>query len=309
MDQIKAALFGLSVGDALGVPVEFRDRAGLRNRPITDMTGYGTHNQPPGTWSDDSSMAFCLAEALTTGFDLKLIASHFIDWRYNNFWTPHGVVFDIGNTTDQAIYRLKQGVAPTLAGGFFEDDNGNGSLMRILPLLFYHKDKTNEERFELTKAVSSITHGHMCSVIACFYYLEFARLVLLQKDKLEIYRSLQETLPAFLKGLQINPDEIAKFKRLLHDDIHFVGESSIHSSGYVLSTLEASIWCILTTDNYSDAVLKSVNLGSDTDTTGAVTGGLAGLIYGLEGIPSNWIDGLARRKDINDLAERLSLVF
>ncbi len=306
MDPIKAALFGLSVGDALGVPVEFREREGLRNRPVTDMMGYGTHNQPPGTWSDDSSLAFCLAEALATGFDLSLIASNFMDWRYKNFWTPHGVVFDIGISTQEAIYRLKQGVTPILAGGFYEDENGNGSLMRILPLLFYHKDKTIDERFELTKAVSSITHGHMRSVVACFYYLEFARMILLQKDKLEIYRSLQETLPAFLKEMHIHPNEIIKFKRLLQEDIYFMGESSIHSSGYVLHTLEASIWCILTTDNYSDAVLKAVNLGSDTDTTGAVTGGLAGLIYGLEGIPSKWIDQLARRRDIDALAEKLT---
>lgn len=285
MNQIKAALFGMAVGDALGVPVEFRDREVLRNRPVTDMVGHGSHNQLPGTWSDDSSLAFCLAEALTTGFDVNTIAGYFMDWRYKNFWTPRGFVFDIGNGTHMAIHRLKAGVEPPLAGGFFEDDNGNGSLMRILPLVFYYKDKPIEERFELTKAVSSITHGHIRSIIACFYYLEFARLLLLQKDKMEIYTSLYETLPDFLKGLRISSEEIDKFKRLFKEDIYYLGASNIHSSGYVLHTLEASIWCILTTDNYSDAVLKAVNLGSDTDTTGAVTGGLAGLMYGLEGIP------------------------
>lgn len=309
MNQIKAALFGLAVGDALGVPVEFRSRDGLRNNPVTDMIGHGTHNQLPGTWSDDSSLVFCLAEALTTGFDVALIASHFIDWRYKNFWTPRGHVFDIGNGTHMAIHRLKAGVEPTLAGGFFEDDNGNGSLMRILPLVFYYKDKTIEERFELAKAVSSITHGHIRSIIACFYYLEFARLILLQKDKMEIYISLYETLPDFLKGLRISSEEIDKFRRLFKEDIFYLGESNIHSSGYVVHTLEASIWCVLTTDNYSDAVLKAVNLGNDTDTTGAVTGGLAGLMYGLEGIPSKWVEQLARKGDIDDLAERLSAVY
>ncbi|MBS0027740.1 ADP-ribosylglycohydrolase family protein [Chitinophaga sp. 22321] len=306
MDQIKAALFGLAVGDALGVPVEFRERDSLSKSPVTDMRGYGSHNQPPGTWSDDSSLAFCLADALTVGFDLSLIAQNFVNWRYHQFWTPHGEVFDIGITTSEAIYRLKNGAAPATAGGFYEDENGNGSLMRILPLLFYHRNKPVEERFELTKLVSSITHGHMRAVIACFYYLEFARLILGGKNKLEVFLSLQQTLPGFIQQVGIHPGEIAKFNRLLKEDLQFAPESTISSGGYVLHTLEASIWCILTTDNYTDAVLKAVNLGRDTDTTGAVTGGLAGLIYGLDGIPGKWINQLARRKDIDMLAERMA---
>jgi len=306
MDQIKAALFGLAVGDALGVPVEFRERDGLSRSPVTDMIGYGSHNQPPGTWSDDSSLAFCLADALTIGFDLSLIAQYFVNWRYHQFWTPHGEVFDIGITTSEAIYRLKNGAAPAIAGGFYEDENGNGSLMRILPLLFYHRDKPIEERFELTKLVSSLTHGHMRAVIACFYYLEFARLILQGKNKLEIFLSLQQTLPGFIQQAGIHQGEIAKFNRLLTEDLQFASETTISSGGYVLHTLEASTWCILTTDNYADAVLKAVNLGRDTDTTGAVTGGLAGLIYGLDSIPGKWINQLARRKDIDALAERMA---
>lgn len=306
MDQIKAALFGLAVGDALGVPVEFREREGLQQQPVTGMREYGTHHQPVGTWSDDSSLAFCLAEALTQGFDLSLIAQYFVDWRYKNFWTPHGVVFDIGITTQEAIDRLAKGIDPILAGGFYEDENGNGSLMRILPLLFYLKDKPIDERFELTKAVSSLTHGHIRAVIACFYYLEFARLVLQQSDKMQAFHTLQQTFPLFLKRCGIPSKEIAFFNRLLKEDLQYVSASTIQSGGYVLHTLEASIWCILTTDNYADAVLQAVNLGRDTDTTAAVTGGLAGLIYGLEGIPAKWITQLVRKDDIADLAERLA---
>jgi ADP-ribosyl-[dinitrogen reductase] hydrolase len=304
MDQMKAALLGLAVGDALGVPVEFREREGLQQHPVTDMTGYGTHQQPAGTWSDDSSLAFCLAEALTRDFNMERLAQYFIDWRYKNFWTPHGVVFDIGITTQESIERLAKGISPIQAGGFYESENGNGSLMRILPLLFYIKDKPIEERFEITKAVSSLTHGHMRAVIACFYYLEFARQILLQRDKFEVFISLQQTLPTFIEQQGIDPKEIAKFNRLFKEDIHFAGVSTISSGGYVLHTLEAAIWCVLNTGNYSDAVLTAVNLGRDTDTTGAVTGGLAGLIYGLEGIPEKWISQLARRADIEQLAER-----
>ncbi|MBO9730716.1 MAG: ADP-ribosylglycohydrolase family protein [Chitinophaga sp.] len=306
MNHIKAALAGLAVGDALGVPVEFREREGLERHPVTDMVGYGTHQQPAGTWSDDSSLAFCLAEALTKDFSLQQLAQYFVDWRYKAFWTPHGEVFDIGITTQESIERLAKGIDPVKAGGFYESENGNGSLMRILPLLFYIKDKDITERFEITKNVSSLTHGHMRAVIACFYYLEFARQILLKKDKFAVYQLLQQTLPAFIKKQGIHPDEMSKFNRLLKEDIHFVATTTISSGGYVLHTLEASIWCILTTDNYADAVLKAVNLGRDTDTTGAVTGGLAALIYGLEGIPEKWIAALARREDILELAERMA---
>ena len=140
------------------------------------MRGYGTHNHPTGTFSDDSSLTFCLAEALTEGFDLNTIGKNFVMWYTEGYWSAHGEVFDIGNATRQAIYRLTEGVSPEQAGGKSDKDNGNGSLMRIAPLVFYTADKPIKERFEITKQVSSITHAHIRSVIACFYYLEFARL-------------------------------------------------------------------------------------------------------------------------------------
>lgn len=303
--KIKSALFGVAVGDALGVPVEFKSRETIRKNPVTDMIGFGTYNLPAGTWSDDSSLTFCLAEALTQDFDLNVIGQNFVKWYHENYWTPHGHVFDIGIATRQAISRLAKGEKPELAGGFDETDNGNGSLMRILPLLFYILDWPINERYDITKKVSSITHGHIRSVIACFYYLEFARQIIKGKDKFEIYRKVQTEISNHLTSLSINPTEITNFDRLLIGDIHKLDESEIQSSGYVLHTLEASIWCLLTTNNYKEAVLKAVNLGNDTDTTGAVTGGLAGLIYGFENIPKNWIEQIARKDDIENLSKRL----
>ena len=303
--HIQSALFGLAVGDALGVPVEFKSRETISKNPVTDMIGYGTYNLPPGTWSDDSSMAFCLAEALTQDFDLNTVAQNFVKWFRDNYWTPRGVVFDIGIATTDAILRLMQGAPPVLAGGINVADNGNGSLMRILPLVFHICHKPIHERFELTKQVSSITHGHIRSVIACFYYIEFAKRILEDKNKFEIYNDLQTLVAAHLESQRLNPGEIAVFDRLLKSNIHLFGEDEIQSSGYVLHTLEASIWCLLTTDNYADAVLKAVNLGRDTDTTGAVTGGLAGLYYGIEIIPKNWMQQLARHTEVDDLARRV----
>ena len=303
--DIRSALFGVAVGDALGVPVEFNSRQTIAKNPVTDMIGYGTYNLPAGTWSDDSSLTFCLAEALTQDFDLNLIGENFVKWYHENYWTPHGLVFDIGIATRQAISRLAQGEKPELAGGFDETDNGNGSLMRILPLLFHILDQPISARYDITKKVSSITHGHIRSVIACFYYLEFANQILEGKDKFEIYKNLQTEISNHLTTLAINPSEIAMFDRLLIGDIGKLEGNEIQSSGYVLHTLEASIWCLLTTDSYKEAVLKAVNLGNDTDTTGAVTGGLAGLLYGFENIPKNWVEQIARKDDIENLSKRL----
>jgi ADP-ribosyl-[dinitrogen reductase] hydrolase len=305
-NPIKSALFGVAVGDALGVPVEFKSRDTISENPVTDMLGYGTYNLPPGTWSDDSSLTFCLAEALTQDFDLNTIGQNFVKWYHENYWTPHGNVFDIGIATREAIARLAKGEKPELAGGYDESDNGNGSLMRILPLIFYLVDKPINERFDITKKVSSITHGHIRSVIACFYYLEFAKQIIEGKDKFEIYKNLQTEVLHQLNDQSINPTEIELYDRLLKSDIHTLHENQIQSSGYVLHTLEASIWCLLTTNNYQEAVLKAVNLGLDTDTTGAVTGGLAGLLYGVENIPEKWVQQLARKEDIEDLSERLA---
>ena len=304
--DIKSVLFGVAVGDALGVPVEFQSRQMLKQNPVTDMMGYGTYNQPPGTFSDDSSLTFCLAEALAEEFDLNVVAQNFVKWVKDAYWTAGGYVFDIGTGTRRAIQRLQTGVQPDLAGGTDSSDNGNGSLMRIAPLLFHIYDKPIDERYRITQQVSALTHGHIRSVIACFYYLEFARLLLHKKmDRFDIYKTLQIEVSKFLLSQSINPDEIMLFHRLLEGDIHLLPEEQISSSGYVLHTLEASIWCFLTTNSYREAVLKAVNLGRDTDTTAAVTGGLAGILYGYDNIPKEWREQIARHNDIEELAERM----
>ena len=305
----KDILFGVAIGDALGVPVEFISREQIKLNPVKDIIGYGTYNLPPGTFSDDSSLTFCLAEALTQDFNLKTIGNNFVKWYHSNYWTPRGNVFDIGIATRQAIGLLAKGKRADLCGGTDVNSNGNGSLMRIAPLVFYLMDKPIAERYDIIKQVSSITHGHIQSVIACFYYLEFLKQLIECKDKFEIYKDLQTSVSNHLKFLDINPSEIALFDRLLNDSVFDLPEEKIVSSGYVLHTLEASIWCLLNSDNYKEAVLKAVNLGEDTDTTGAVTGGLAGVLFGCDTIPKAWLAKLARREDIDELADRLKNKF
>jgi ADP-ribosylglycohydrolase len=178
--------------------------------------------------------------------------------------------------------------------------------MRILPLLFYIQEKPIHERFELTRQVSSITHAHIRSVLACFIYLEYARYLLQGQGKFEAYKSIQLALPSIFEELQIPADEVQVFDRILKKNIQELPEDEIQSSGYVLHTLEASFWCLLQTDKYADAVLKAVNLCKDTDTTAAVVGGLAGLIYGWGNIPANWLSQTLKVPEIIDLAERMS---
>jgi ADP-ribosylglycohydrolase len=311
----RAALLGLAVGDALGVPVEFIGREARRRDPVVDMRAYGTHHQPAGTWSDDSSLTFCLAETLATkGYDLVDAAQRFVRWQDEAYWTAHGRVFDIGIATAEALQCLRRGRKPEQAGGSGEYSNGNGSLMRILPLVFSIKDLPVAERFQKVREVSSITHAHIRSVMACFIYTELARELLAGSDKLAAYSAMQQTVNSFFQAEGIGSElELRQFHRILENpygkfDIQPLitcKEAEIKSSGYVVHTLEAALWCLLTHDTYAATVLAAVNLGDDTDTTGAVAGGLAGLAYGEAAIPAEWLAVLARRSDIEDLAARL----
>jgi len=312
----RAALLGLAVGDALGVPVEFISRHARHRDSVTGLRGYGTHHQPPGTWSDDASLTFCLAETLATkGFDVPDAASRFVRWQDEAYWTAHGRVFDIGIATAEALQRVRCGVAPLHAGGKDEYSNGNGSLMRILPLVFAIKDLSAAERFRAVREMSSITHAHIRSVMACFIYVEMARQLLGGLAIGDAFAAMQRVVNDFFRAEGIGSElEIRQFHRLLENPygdylikpLADYPEDEIKSTGYVVHTLEAALWCLLRHDTYAATVLAAVNLGDDTDTTGAVAGGLAGLAYGEGGIPADWLAGLARRADIEDLAERLA---
>jgi ADP-ribosylglycohydrolase len=303
---LKDLLYGVCVGDAMGVPVEFESREYLKISPVTKMGFGGVHDQGIGVWSDDSSLTFCLAETIAEGYNHKLLAEKFIAWKYDAYWTATGEVFDIGNATSWAISNLSKGVNPIEAGGNKESYNGNGSLMRILPLVLLLKDLSIEDRFKLTKEVSSITHAHNRSVMACFYYLEFALELIEGKDKFKIYEGLRAKVLDFFTVNNDLMTEAHYFDRLLKQNIHELQEDLIQSTGYVMHTLETSIWCLLTTNTYNEAVLKAVNLGDDTDTSGAVTGGLAGLLYGFESIPETWVASIRKGDEINELISSLS---
>lgn len=306
--KILDGILGACVGDALGVPVEFSSREFLESEPVDDMLGYQTYQQPSGTWSDDSSLMFCLAETLCNGLNYKDLAQRFCRWLHDSYWTPHGQVFDVGYTTRESILRLAKGVNPIEAGGKMENDNGNGSLMRILPLTYYihRKIKRNEEIdiYEVIHNVSSLTHAHPRSKIACSIYIIFCLELLNGYKKEEAYRRTQITILEHYSPLKEYAMELPYFHRILNNDISEIAKSDIYTTSYVVDTLEASIWCFLQERSYKETVLHAVNLGEDTDTTGTVAGGLAGIYYGMKEIPQNWIDQLAKKDEIFSLVAR-----
>jgi ADP-ribosyl-[dinitrogen reductase] hydrolase len=301
--NITSCFLGLAIGDALGVPVEFNDRYTLKINPVTTMTGYGCWNQPPGTWSDDSSLTFCLAESLNKGYDLNDIGKTFVQWMTEGYWGAHHKVFDIGGTTRVALRRILKGEDPLYSGDFEEDSNGNGSLMRIIPASLLFANSDNESLLVRMREISGVTHRHFRSVTSCFIYSKLVSQLLKGVDKHEAYLDACHEINAFFKTKDFDASELKLFARTLDGTLADAKEETIKSSGYVLHTLEASIWTFLNTTSFKDAVLTAVNLGGDTDTTGCVTGALAGLYYGEESIPAEWISTLARKEDIIKLAE------
>lgn len=300
---IEAAMLGSVVGDALGVPVEFTSRSFLCESPVMGMRGFGTHNQPAGTWSDDSSLMLCLAESLAVkGVDYHDQAARFVSWMRDANWTPHGEVFDVGNATREAIFRLDAGVEPTEAGPAGEFHCGNGSLMRILPVGLYLALEGRDERAEITAACSRLTHGHPRCQLACVMFTEIVA-CLVRGGSFE--EALCEGRDVLREQLESKfPEETAAFERLLAPDLSDFDEADVSSSGYVIHCLEASLWCTGRAESFREGVLAAVNLGDDTDTTGAVAGALLGLRFGHEQIPSDWIDVLARLSDVRALIER-----
>ena len=300
----KGLLFGIAIGDALGVPVEFMSRKHLQANPVTCMRAYGTHHQPAGTWSDDTAMSMLLVEQLIEGYDVQKLANRFCHWYQYNLWTPHGEIFDMGVATRNAMDKLAKGVPASESGECDDYSNGNGSLMRILPLAIYLQNKPIDIRFKIVKEVSSITHSHIRSIIGCFFAVEFVINLLKEKDKCDAYAETQNIVRDYLHLINIKTSEIELYNRILFDDISRIPQEDIYSSGYILHTLEASLWAFLTTDNFRDAVLKAVNLGDDADTIGSVTGGLAGLFYGFEQIPEEWVNTLVKKEEIENLGVR-----
>ena len=302
--QVYAAIIGHATADALGVPVEFTSREARRLDPVTDMRGYGTYGLPAGTWSDDTSMTLAALDSLTYGFDPEDMMARFDNWLTNAAYTATDDVFDIGNTTYHAISCYRRGVAALDCGDSENTHNGNGSLMRCIPTALYvysrMPDAPMEAVLEIIHQSSAITHAHMLSKLCCGIYSYIIWALLKEPDKVSVRRGLEEARKQYSAMSEFAP-ALRTCSRIFDPDFVDLPEDDIRSGGYVLHTLEAAVWCLMNTASYPEAVLRAVNLGSDTDTVAAVTGGLAGLMYGANAIPRQWLDTLIRRDVIEEM--------
>lgn len=306
----KDILLGTAIGDALGLPVQFLEREVVAKNPITTMEGLDQFNIPAGTWSDNTSLSFCLAESLCNGYDLNDIINKFTKWMYEDYWTPANETFDINYINYFAIVNLRNNGSPHVAGIDNKRGNRDGSLMRILPLVPYILNMEEEKKFRIIKEISSLTYRHPRSILACIALCEFAIQYINLQSVEEAYQTMQQTILQLLKKEMFIEEDIP-FKRLVglsYEEFKAIELKDIHSTEYVIDILEASLWCIFNTTSYKDAVLKAVNLGDDANTVGAITGGLAGIIYGYDTIPPEWLEVLAKKDDIIELANKLDSI-
>ena len=299
-------LMGFVVGDAMGVPVEFLSREELLKKPVTKMIGYGTHNQPEGTWSDDTSMMIATIDSINAknGIDYEDIALKFAAFKNHAQYTPYHEVFDIGNTCARAIDRFEENHDDPITCGLTDiNSNGNGSLMRILPIAYYAvaKHLKDNEVLELVRNISSITHAHEISIMGCYIYTRYAMFLINGKDKYSAY-----SMTKCVDYTMFSEETVACYDRLLKEDISKLKINDIKSTGYVVDSLEACIWVLLQSENYKDAIIGAINLGNDTDTIAAITGGLAGILYGIDYIPKEWLEKIANIDYLLDIFEEFS---
>lgn len=295
--DIESAVYGHAIGDAVGVPYEFAAREKRVLNPCVGMVGGGTFNKPAGTWSDDTSMTLATMDGLTTfNGDYAVIMENFVAWLKEGKYTTDGV-FDVGRTCLKAIYRFEEGINPVECGGRKESENGNGSLMRILSATLYSLAKYGGIDYKFIGDISSLTHGHEISKTACIIYSEIVKLIL------EKNISRESIVKAISVADRFNLSVFNRIKTVAFFDLP---ESKIKSTGYVVDTLEAALWCFANTTNYKDCVLKAVNLGGDTDTIAAVAGGLAGLKYGKINMPNEWITALRGKETIDAIIDNFA---
>jgi len=304
-------MMGLVVGDALGVPVQFANREELKINPVKTMEGYGVYFMPPGTWSDDTSMALATLDSIREQEEVSFddIMEKFVEWLRFGAYTPAGKAFDMGETCVEAIERYERGEDYSLCGKTGEMANGNGALMRIMPVCLYAYERVisgewqDNHAIELVHQVSALTHNHLRSKIACGIYYFCVRNVIEGSGSLfeRLDNGIQEACLYYGKDSE---EELEYYKRISRlNEFAKCSEDMIKSTGYVVDSLEAAVWCLITTNALEECLLKVVNLGKDTDTIGAIAGGLAGLYYGYDSVPEVWRKKIIKEEEILALCE------
>jgi ADP-ribosylglycohydrolase len=298
-DRYQGCLLGLAAGDALGTTLEFKPPGGFA--PITDMVGGGPFRLTPGQWTDDTSMALCLAESLLEcdGFDAADQMRRYLGWWRHGHWSSKGRCFDIGITTSRAL-RDFETTGKAFAGSSDPRKAGNGSIMRLAPVPLFYAAKP-ARAIAMAAQSSRTTHGAITCLDACRFMAGMIVGALQGRAKQEILSERFCPVPGIWQKNPLCPqiDAIAagSYKRY--------NPPKIKGVGHVVQSLEAALWAFHNSTDFRQGALLAVNLGDDADTTGAVYGQIAGAFYGVNGIPGQWLAKLALKDEIEAMAERL----
>ena len=307
-NRIKGGLYGLLVGDALGVPYEFHQKDEIPPYDMIEMTppeGFRRAHVGvrPGTWSDDGAQALCLLASLLSNdtLDLDDLASKMLAWYKNGYMAVGGKVFDIGIQTSNALRAYKNGTSPEKSGMLNPDGKGNGALMRVLPLVLWHRG-CDEEQAEFAHRQCLPTHGNITNQVCCALYCIVARRLL---NGMAFDDALSEGISVIREIYSDRPEYSEEFEYRLQPDEPdiWVGKGG----GYVVDSLRSAFMIMKTASDYEQAVKAAIALGDDTDTTACITGGLAGLVYGYDGIPERWRDSLLERERADELLGELNI--
>ncbi|WP_177430842.1 MULTISPECIES: ADP-ribosylglycohydrolase family protein [unclassified Pseudomonas] len=287
-DRYTGCLLGLACGDAVGTTLEFSARETLS--PITDMVGGGPFALAPGQWTDDTSMALCLAESLLSknGFDARDQMARYLNWWHWGYWSATGQCFDIGTTVRQALMRFEETGEP-FAGSIDPKTAGNGSIMRLAPvILFYYPDQNSMAW--AAKQSSRTTHGAPEAIESCQLLAEVVSKALAGYRKDDV--------------LSLSPEQYCEpaIKDLALGSFKHKHRDQIRGTGYSIASLEAALWCFWSTESFEAAVLQAANLGDDADTTAAIVGQIAGAFYSKQGIPPRWLEKLHLVSEIENIA-------
>ncbi len=296
LKKYRGSLIGLAIGDALGVPVEFKSIGSFK--PVNDFED--SNRLPSGCWSDDTAMALCLANSLieSMGFDPKDQADKYKKWLETGYCSSTGRSFGVGQTVLRALVAYN-GENPYVTTSSRNSD-GNGSLMRIAPIPLYFRDNVFEA-IKYAELSSRVTHESQLCADACKYYSGLIIGALNGATKEELLQPLFCPIKDFwIENKLVKETETVALGSYKNQQPPF-----IQGSGYVVKSLEAALWAFYNSETFEEGVLKAVNLGDDADTTAAIYGQLAGAYYGIDGIPERWINGVAKKIEIIDIADKL----
>lgn len=302
MYHVKDGVMGLAIGDAMGVPTEFSKREDLLEKPVLKMIPRIRDGIPKGAWSDDTSLTIATMDAITkSGINYTAIADNFVRWFTMNQFCSINESFGIGKTTLKALVRYTQHLEEPYECGLTDmKDNGNGSLMRILPIAYYCLVQrcTDKKILEIVKRTSSITHGHEISICGCYIYVRYVMNLLRGNNKFSALAQVRS-----LDYSAFSADTLERYHRVFEADFMKLTIDDIRSSGYIVDSLEAALWCFLQSNTFKECVIATTNIGGDTDSIGAIAGALAGIFYGYNNIPKEYLENLRKRDYLERICE------